>query len=186
MHWRPCFYRLLVVSYHGMCVAAAVRGELGLHGDPEFISAWKNIKTKWAYGLSVLSRIWWFYSNMFPWERSMYLLFITSTSWSPQNVHQRSGSGPRSAVVNIKEQFWSLSEFTSSRKGGNAKSSVVYRIRTALRILLILQIIHSLCFSQIIILFWRPRRRACRVVDLKLPILLGELWQFTLYSTLVL
>ena len=56
-----------------------------------------------------------------------------------------------------------------------------------LRILLGLQIIHSLCFAWRMLLFWRPRRRACRVVDLKFPIVntwhkvemseLGQLWR---------
>ena len=39
-----------------------------------------------------------------------------------------------------------------------------------LRILLGLEIIHSLCFSLRMLLFWRPLRRAWRVADLKVPI----------------
>ena len=39
-----------------------------------------------------------------------------------------------------------------------------------LTILLGLQIIHSLCFSLTMLLFWRPRRRAWRVVDHKLKV----------------
>ena len=37
-----------------------------------------------------------------------------------------------------------------------------------------LQNIHSSCFAQRIILFWRPRRRACWVVDLKVSIIYEE------------
>ena len=33
----------------------------------------------------------------------MYLLFITLTIWSPQNVYQRSRSGPRSAMLGSPE-----------------------------------------------------------------------------------
>ena len=36
--------------------------------------------------------------------------------------------------------------------------------------LLGLQIVDSFCFARSIILFWKPRCRDCRVVDLKLPI----------------
>ena len=41
-HWRPCFYCLLVVSYPGTCVTAALRRERGLIGDPNCISTGKN------------------------------------------------------------------------------------------------------------------------------------------------
>ena len=75
---------------------------------------------------------------------------------------------------NVKEQLSSLSEFTSSwSKTWKAESGVAYRTRTVLRILLGLQTTHSLRYAGIIILFWRPRCRAFRVVDLKVPNILS-------------
>ena len=75
---------------------------------------------------------------------------------------------------NVKEQLSSLSEFTSSwSKTWKAESGVAYRTRTVLRILLGLQTTHSLRYAGIIILFWRPRRRAFRFVDLKVPNILS-------------
>ena len=62
------------------------------------------------------------------------------------------------AEVNVKEQLSLLSEFTPSWRRDNSLSGVVSWTRTVLRIFLGLQIIHSLCFSWRIILFWRPRR----------------------------
>ena len=56
-----------------------------------------------------------------------------------------------------------LSEFTSSWRRENARSGVVYRTSTVLG----LQIIHSLCLAQIIILFLKAPSSSFRVVDLK-------------------
>ena len=54
-----------------------------------------------------------------------------------------------------------LNEFMSFWRRENTQSGVVYKTRTVLRIPLELQIIHSLCFSWRIILFWSlPRRRS--------------------------
>ena len=65
-------------------MAAALKGERGLLGDPECLSAGKNIKAKWDR-LSALSRIHVFASYNF-------------NKLDPQNVYQRSGSGTRSAI----------------------------------------------------------------------------------------
>ena len=62
-----------------------------------------------------------------------------------------------------------ISEFSSFWRRENAQSGVVYRTRTVLRILLELQIIHSLYFARRIILFWRSRHRAC--VHLNFPVI---------------
>ena len=81
--------------------------------------------------------------------------------------------------VDIKGELSPLGEFMLFWRHENAHvkitwkdvrmSGVVYRTRTVFRILLGLQNIHYFYFERIIILFWRPRRRACRVIGLKVP-----------------
>ena len=92
-------------------------------------------------------------------------------SWDSQNSPEQSRYlvlGRSITVLRIRStrnnKWSSAREFSSSRRRENAQSGVVYRTRTMLRILWDYKLSILFCFARRIVLFWRPRRRACRVV----------------------
>ena len=103
------------------------------------------------------------------------------TTWSCfKHKHSPSISQKQNKTQNKEKLFWFC--FRKSQRRSHVLFSLLmlmslvllmlislYRTRTVLRILLGLQNIHYFYFERIIILFWRPRRRACRVAGLKVP-----------------